>query len=561
MSRSHRRFCVILAVVCAATAATSATAQTCQAPHPARPKQLLWGDLHIHTAYSMDAYVFGTRRTPVDAYRFARGEPELLSDGSTVRLDRPLDFAAVTDHAEYLAVTQICGVESRPTEYCRGLNEVSAVDGSGAFRRFFLPALMRNEPICPADAQLCAAAAPDAWEHLKQAAEAANEPCRFTTFIANEWSASPGNLHWHRNLIYATSVAPEVPINSVAEPTQADLWRALDQRCLARDGCEVLAIPHNSNLGLGGSFTIDESDVESLRLRARYERLAEMVQHKGASECYPGSRLSDEMCEFEIVLPLPILQQLAKQPRPLTDTEAAQVASGYLRDALGTGLGVDTRRGINPLRYGFIGSTDTHGARPGYVEESGWQGTFSNYDGSAEKRNGILQYNPGGLVAVWAQENTRPGIFGALKRREVYATSGPRIALQFHQSFDAQADLCRSQPPDTVPMGGTLAPVGNARPRFAVNVLMDQRPIARIDIVKLVYRDGGIVQSIATETDSGRSAWCVQWTDPDYDPREAALWYARVFEIPSPRWSADLSQTNAVIAERAWSSPIWSLPE
>lgn len=561
MSRYHPQLVVGLTILCGLWTSAAAVAQTCEASGAADAKQLLWGDLHIHTAYSMDAYVFGTRRTPADAYRFARGEPERMLDGAAVQLDRPLDFAAVTDHAEYLAVTQICGVDQAATEYCRALNEVSAVDGAGAFRRFFLPSLMRNEPICPADAARCAAAAPDAWQRTKQAAESANEPCRFTTFIANEWSASPDNLHWHRNLIYAGSVVPEVPINSVSEPTQSDLWRALERRCQVRDGCDVLAIPHNSNLGMGGTFRLDEFDAESLRLRARFERLAEIFQHKGASECYPGAALADEMCDFEIVLPAPIVQQLAKQTRPLSEAEHAQIASGYLRPTLGTGLAVGARRGVNPLRYGFIGSTDTHGARAGYVEETDWQGTFSNYDGSAEKRAGILQYNPGGLVAIWAHANTRPDIFAALKRREVYATSGPRITLQFHQSFDPQADLCRPQPPDAIPMGGTLIPNSNARPRFAVNVLMDRRPIARVDIIKLVYRQGAIAHSTHTQSDLGRREWCVQWTDRDYNPQEAALWYARVFETPGPRWSAGLSQSHALIAERAWSSPIWSLPE
>lgn len=246
---------------------------------------------------------------------------------------------------------------------------------------------------------------------------------------------------------------------------------------------------------------------------------------------------------------------------PARRPEQAQIASGYLRPTLGAGRAIGARRGVDPLRYGFIGSTDTHGARAGYVEETDWQGTFSNDDGSAEKRAGILQYNPGGLVAVWAQANTRPDIFAALKRREVYATSGPRIALRVHQSFDPRADLCRTQPPDAIPMGGTLIPSSNARPRFAVNVSMDRRPIARVDIIKLMFRDGAITRSTHTQSDSGQREWCVQWTGPDYKPQEAALWYARVFETPGPRWSAGLSQTHALIAERAWSSPIWALPE
>lgn len=522
-------------------------------------KQVFWGDLHVHTAFSMDAYVVGNRRTPEDAYAFARGAPDKLPDGSTVRLDRPLDFAAVTDHGEYLAAMNICGQQSSDVPYCEELRKVSDGTSPAGFLNFFLPALLKSEPICPTDAEDCARAGSELWQRLQQAAADAYEPCRFTTFIGTEWSKSPDVLHWHRNLIYANTQVPSTPINSVDQPTQEALWDALNATCPSGSGCRVLAIPHNSNIGMGGTFRTDENDVASMRLRARFERLAEVFQHKGQSECYPGSTLADEACRFEIMLPVPISRSLADEPRALTADEERAIASGYLRQTLGRGLLLEAKTGVNPFHYGLIASTDTHAARPGYVEEAGWQGTFGPMDATREGRGRQRQYNPGGLVAVWARANDRPHLFDALDRREVYATSGPRIVLRFQQSFDPTLDLCAGDVPAAVHMGGSIDPGASQPPRFGVQVLADRVPLTQIDIVKLTVRDGEIEQSIASEKNPGRKDWCVDWADDEYDPSQPTLWYARVLERPTPRWSAELGDTT-VQSERAWTSPIWSVP-
>ncbi len=532
-------------------------------------KRLLWGDLHVHTSYSLDAYLLGVRRTPQDAFAFARGAPERLPDGSEIRLERPLDFVAVTDHGEYLAATTLCG-SGEPSAYCDAIHNLDGASFRGAFRTLFADHLGRAEPICPADAERCARAAADTWQRLQDAANQADEPCRFTALIGSEWSATPDDLHWHRNLIYRTEKVPHSPPNVVDQPTQEQLWRTLDATCRRADGCEVLAIPHNTNLGMGGTFRIDGHDAGTLALRRRYERLAEVVQHKGQSECFPGSPLADDECAFEVALPVPVLRRQATAPGPPSEAENQTVSSGYLRDALGEGLAVGARTGINPFRYGLIGSTDTHAARPGYVEESDWQGTFGRFDATPEARLALRHYNPGGLTAVWATENTRDGVFRALARREAYGTSGPRIALRFLQSFDGAVDLCASQPSQgpareqiTV-MGGTLTPDAERKPRFAVHAAMDQRPLARLELIKLTYRDGAVVQqirSVSAAGSEGRAQWCSEWRDDDYQPREPALWYARVLEVPGPRWSMADGGAEQMIRERAWSSPIWALPQ
>lgn len=530
-------------------------AQRC---HNTTDKTVLWGDLHVHTAYSLDAYLFGVRRSPADAYRFARGAPEVLADGSEIGLERPLDFAAVTDHAEYLAATALCGAGHGGPD-CAALDAASEAGDMTVFGRLFAAPLSLGNAICPADPDACTAARLDAWQRIRRAAEEANDPCRFTAFVGSEWSATPDALHWHRNVIFASDAVPAVPPNVIDQPTQEDLWRALDEGCLAQAGCQAVAIPHNSNIGMGGTFRVDRGDTASLRLRNRFERLAEVFQHKGQSECFPGSPLADEACDFEIMLPIPVMRRQVEQPGPLSTSETARIASGYLRDALGEGLVLGARTGVNPFRYGLIASTDTHGARPGYVEEASWAGTFGDYDDTAQERQATRHYNPGGLVAVWARENTRASIFRALERREAYATSGPRILVRFQQTFDAAAELCRGAAPGAATMGGTLFPE-KGQPRFAVQAMMDRQPLARIDIIKLAYRNGKVVQHIETVEDPGRREWCVEWRDPDYRRDEPALWYARVLETASRRWSATATD-DQWIQERAWSSPIWSTPE
>ena len=342
-------------------------AQGCQPDVQDTNKSILWGDLHIHTSFSMDAYVWNNQVTPEQAYDFARGGLMALgiNDENAAaaaietegrKLLRPLDFAAITDHAEYFAVINECQVRGLPTAYCKELNQVAAEESTRGFYELFLPALLRNDKLCQGSSEQCITSEKALWQRTIDAANAANEPCKFTALVANEWTASPDNLHWHRNLIYATDTVPARAINSFDEPDQTDMWQALTERCADVPGCDVLAIPHNSNIGMGGSFDISGHSRAQLEQRARFEKLVEIHQHKGNSECFAGSTLSDEACDFETMLPIPLIRSLAEQDRPLTELERKEVSTGYVRDTLARGLAVEVEQGVNPFVYGFVGA-------------------------------------------------------------------------------------------------------------------------------------------------------------------------------------------------------------
>ncbi len=526
-------------------------------------RRIFWGDLHTHTAFSMDAYVLNTTQTPEDAYVFARGGPSKLHTGGTHQLKRPLDFAAVTDHAEYFGLTQVCLSEpERP--YCKELAAAANEKSTRGFVQMFLPLIVSGKRNCLVDDAQCRVAERTLWQRSIDAANAANSPCEFTAFVASEWTASPGNLHWHRNLIYASDTVPEQAINSFDQPTQEKLWEGLDAQCKESDGCRVLAIPHNSNIGMGGAFQTTGHSAATHALRARFEKLVEIHQHKGSSECYSQSNFSDEACDFEFMIPIPLRDAPGAQPRELSDAEHADISSGYVRDTLAKGLGLREDSGVNPFRYGFVGATDSHSGRPGDVQEDHWAGSLGQWDQSSAERANFPVYNPGGLTGIWAQENTRASLFAALERREVFATSGPRIALEFEQSFQPNED-CALPGKRAVRMGGTVKAAKNKRrksglPTFTVRALKDQAALQRIDIIKLALVAGAeqrIEQTVYSVAGSkaGRADWCHTWQDDTYNKEQPALWYARVLQVPTKRWDG-----KTMIRERAWSSPIWALP-
>jgi len=508
-------------------------------------KHIWWGDLHVHTSFSMDAYVFGNNTTPQDAYRFAKGLPVIHPSGKPVRLGRALDFAAVTDHAEYFGLMQVCRSQPKRS-YCADLAEAAAEQSGRGFRDFFLPTLLRGDRNCQVPDDQCRVAETTMWAKTIDAAEGAYEPGKFTTFVATEWSPSPGNLHWHRNLIYATSEVPVRALNSFDEPTQRQLWQTLERLCPREKGCDAIAIPHNTNLGLGGSFVTQNHDDAALALRARFERLVEIHQHKGASECFPGSLLSDEACGFENMLPIPLAQTLVKEGRGLSEEERLQVASGYVRQGLAKGLRLQRERGINAFRYGFVGATDSHSGLPGDVAEATWSGSIGTRDATDDTRQQFPLYNPGGLTGVWAEQNTRASIFAALKRREVFATSGPRIRLRFRAHVGEA----------TIPMGGSFDPHSEV-PTFSIDVEMDEVGVQRVDLVKLLWRDGGVQQTLTTlaANPKGKATFNLTHTDRTHQVGDVALWYVRVLQLPTPRWDG-----KQMVQERAWSSPIWAMP-
>lgn len=519
-------------------------------------KSIYWGDLHTHTAYSMDAYVLNTQTTPEDAYLFAQGGAITLPDGTQHKLKRPLDFAAVTDHAEYFGLINVCRTEPQRA-YCMELSTAAAEKSRRGFVEIFLPLIVSGERNCLVDTASCAEFEANLWQRSIDAAEAANQPGKFTTFVASEWTASPDNLHWHRNLLYANANVPKRAINSFDQPTQEHMWRALQDQCRNQPPCDVVAIPHNGNIGLGGSYSTAGHDDQLLSLRAQFEKLVEIHQHKGASECYPGSLYSDEACNFEIALPIPIRDDLRLNSRQLTDQEHIDIANGYVRNTLARGLSLQSRRGINPFRYGFVGATDSHSSQPGSAAEDNWRGSLGQWDIALKDRQIYADYNPGGLTAIWAEANTRTALFAALKRREVYATSGTRIKLRLRQTFASNA-TCDTPHNNSTPMGGSFGDHSNTeKPTFIVDAMQDETPIAAIDLIKLKQSDRQVEQQVIrlAEYANGQASSCIAWTDNNYQKGDVALWYVRVLEMPTQRWDQ-----KSQIQERAWSSPIWAVP-
>jgi hypothetical protein len=591
-----------------------------------------FGDLHVHTRHSLDAATQGTRNGPRDAYRFARGEAIGIqpydADGRplrTVRLARPLDFAAVTDHAELFGEVTICetpGLPGHDSTLCRlhrGWPRASFFV-MNTFSSYFERPVRRG--FCGPDGEGCRRAALTPWRDIQEAAAAhqdAAPDCGFTTFVGYEWTGGPGSNNIHRNVIFRNAAVPRWPTSYVEEPTPEGLWAALERDCLragpAAPGCDVLVIPHNSNLSGGLMFQLPPgADAAYARTRAAMEPLVEVMQHKGDSECRPGPGVVDEQCAFE---KLPYQNFGAKfVPWWLEEPPAASFA----RDALKQGLAMQARTGANPFRFGLVASTDTHLAAAGLAEESA---DYPGHGGAGTPaRSGLppglvddVEFNPGGLAVLWAEENSRESLFAAMRRREAYGTSGPRIVLRSFAGFGLPRDLC-ARGGDAfaaagyaggVPMGGVLpAPPTSGVPlRFAVQALRDPDPAAapleRLQLVKGWLDASGALRervfdlagdpaasgvdpaTCAPRPDAGGAgALCAVWEDPDFDPAVPAFWYARVLETPTCRWHARACRAAAVdcaagappegfaaccdpalprtIQERAWASPIWHEP-
>jgi hypothetical protein len=590
----------VLLTLFACSRSEAPTPQPRSATHHCRnlnaDRQPFFGDLHVHTKYSLDANTQDTRTTPHDSYRFAQGErlgvQPFDADGKPTRftqLARPLDFAAVTDHSEFFGETQICteptepGYNSPECIFYRsnpeqaftffnllgpGLSGVPTVDGGETIPRL---------PYCGLGGEACLTAAKTPWADVQQAAEAyydRSDDCRFTTFVGYEWTGSPLSNNLHRNVIFESEKVPALPISYYETPEPELLWEALTQACKSADGCNYLTIPHNSNLSAGLMFQTkdrhgNDFDAAYVQARQQNEPLAEITQHKGQSECLNtvGAGMSDELCGFEV---LPYNNLTGNRFGGLNTGPPKEM--DFLRDALKVGLQQEEKLGTNPFKYGFIGSTDTHLGTPGNANESGYPG----HAGAGQNpRNGVpgmtdaIENNPGGLAVLWAEENTRESLFAAMRRREAYGTSGTRPVVRFFGGWDLPRDQCGGSDfakqgyQHGVPMGGdlTAVPSESAKPRFSVSALRDPgnsreqtRPLQRIQIIKGWIDNGekhekvfevagnpnnGASVDLATcePHGSGYSSLCTTWEDAEFNPAQSAFYYARIVENPSCRWT------------------------
>ena len=476
----------------------------------------LYGDLHVHTNFSFDAAANTIGATPDDAYRFGQGQPidfwpldENGEPAGQFAIDRPLDFLAVTDHGEFLGERALCRTPGSPrydTEICARYRSDERQGMTLLSQSITTESPERIAAICGADGALCLAAARGPWTAIQQAAEAAydrSEQCVFTSFVGYEYTGTPGVSNYHRNVVFRNANVPELPVSYIDAPLDSQLWRQLDATCDAADGCGYLTIPHNTNLAngrmapyMGMEPTLDNRRAYA-EVRLEREPIVEIFQHKGASECINGlgSVLGapDELCDIEAVREIGREETFAVVDRDNPTNSLAMhrqvtkdctggigdngmVGAGcvdetdFVRSALLVGLREENETGLNPIKLGIIASTDTHTATPGAVNEEDYRGAVTGEATSAERlQPGLLtsgpEGNPGGLAGVWAVENSRDAIFEAMQRREVFGTSGPRIAPRFFGGWNYADDLCENENlvaegyAGGVPMGGDLPPM------------------------------------------------------------------------------------------------------
>jgi hypothetical protein len=530
--------CLLLAVLL--LSAGAARAVSCADYNPL--KNAYYGDLHSHTSYSLDAYNFGTRTDPVSAYAFATGAKVNIAEGydaskgqvpgpNGVSIDfsgGKLDFLALTDHSEFLSSDYGCTYDTTSPFYQSPLCDANATLLSAH------PTPRPCNGFADGTATGCLQEQTRAWRAEIAATTNAYQPCTFTTFHAFEWTHGAGTLAnketLHKNVFFNGETVPAVPLDNANYPTAPKLWAGLAAQCLASQGCEALTIPHNGNMSGGQAFNVTGYTSTQFDLMMHYQKLVEIHQHKGNSECLTDTADTGAVtaCDFEV------------DPADTAPTDLP----GYVRPGLEAGITTLAASGFNPLQMGFVGATDNHDGTPGNVGESTWPGFVGANDNTPEQRlqnETKNKRNPGGITGVWAEENTRESIWAALQRRETFATSGPRIAVRFF-AYSGLANPCGdpSFPAQlvaagAVPMGGTMTHRTNA-PRFVVFAMQDQAPLAAVDIVKASVVNGAAVESVHTIPLTS-PPYCVTWTDPAFVPDDPAFYYARVKEVPTWRWS------------------------
>jgi hypothetical protein len=582
------------------------------------PTRVLFGDTHLHTAISVDA---GTmcRVGQEDAFRLARGEEVNSTFGLRAKLSRPLDFLVIADHAEmYGLMPQLLSgdPEILATETGkRWYDALKSGDQDTVFATAMEIVASLSGKVAPIKSNK---AVRDAWQAYTALADKYNDPGRFTAIIGFEYTTMGGN-NLHRNVLFRgnSSVANRtVPYSQFDSQNPEDLWRYLAD-FERQTGSEVLAIPHNGNLSNGRMFSVETFDAKPLTkewatMRARFEPLIEATQIKGDSEAHPLLSPNDEFADYEKWDKSNLNGTEAKTPEMLQYE--------YAREALKNGMLLERRLGVNPFKFGMIASTDAHTALAA-VEEDNFFGKHSGVEPGPHRWEHVVieapdpkftikgwQQAAAGYAGVWATENTREAIFDAMKRKETYATTGPRMVVRFFGGWEFSADDAQSRMPAEVgyakgvPMGGDLrnAPAGKS-PSFLVAALKDSYSgnLDRIQIVKgWLDKDGkthekvydvvwsgtrkpgadGKVPPVGNTVDVAKATWKntigspelgTTWADPDFDAQQPAFYYARVIEIPTPRWTAYEAQRFGIkmppevpmtTQERAYTSPIWYTP-
>jgi Protein of unknown function (DUF3604) len=581
-------------------------------------RDVFFGETHIHTSWSFDAFVFGnTLAGPEEAYQYAMGKAIRHPGGYMVQMKRPLDFEAVTDHAEYMGTVSLANDPQSDLSKLP-IAEKMKVRNREDIQKVYLflgASLLKNEPI---KELISAEVAGGIWRRIVEIADKYNQPGKFTTFAAYEWTSTPDNRNLHRNIIFEdTKKVPALPFTAIDSTRPEDLWTWMDSQRKA--GNEVLAISHNANLSDGMMFPLEVDskgrpiDAAWAQSRVNNEPLSEIQQLKGASETHPALSHNDEFAGHEILEYL--LGGVDRAPRP---------HGSYIREAYQNGLAMQDTGGYNPYKFGLVGASDTHDTVAAYTQ-SNFFGGHGLLDAtpqarlSGEKHAGMTsdKFSTSGLGGVWAEENTREAIFAAMQRKETFGTSGVRIKVRFFGDWNCAPDILKNKDwvktayANGVPMGGDLPAAQTKAPTFIVWALKDpdDANLDRIQIVKGWSRSGQIFEKIyniawssrkvkrgggipdtavrrgeaelppvgstvdvknATYTNTiGAVELKTLWTDPDFDPSQFAFYYARVLQIPTPRWTTydakklgvpPPANVPSTVQDRAWTSPIWYSP-
>ena len=574
-------------------------------------KNVYFGEQHLHTAASPDAFAVGTRGTWADAYDWALGKEVTLSTtGEKMKKSTPYDFVAITDHSEYFGVMPRLIDPKDPlskSEFAKKLQNpgkdafndpnsaISIILGS------IITSISMPEYVAPEMLQ-------ENWQRYVKVANKYNDPGKFTTLIGYEWTSIPNGRNMHRNVFFRNDTGPKAPFSAFDSYYPEDLWTY--QEVQRNMGNENFAIPHNGNVSDGWMYSPFEflggpMDARYAKRQQLNEPLTEIIQTKGSSDTHPLLSPNDEFADFEL------FQNMINVGQP------SQIKYGYIRQGLVDGMILQGKLGTNPFKYGIVSGADSHSAYSNN-EEFNFHGSHGATDDTPQKRlkPGMSPSGePGSVVgtagatAVWAEENTRASIFDAMKARETYGTSGTLIRLRFFGGWDysknlvKDKDFVRKAYKGGVPMGGDLPKKSSGAPTFAVWALKDPESgnLDRIQIIKgfinkwgradeKIYdvalsddrkadpKTGKVppvgntvdIKKATYNNDIGDTQLSAVWTDPDFDPKQKSVYYVRVLEIPTPRWTTyDAARNNlplptdvpATIQERAWSSPIWYTPE